>query len=594
MAYNTNQNMPGVPSWADQNLLSQGAQDQIQQFKQQYDAAKARGDQAGMDAAHQGAEQVRSGYGYSGGADGSAYNPVQGGQSGGIDWSTYDAMYLSPEDLAAVQQYKRQYVDAEARGDQAGMNAAHMAAEQIRAKYNYSGGQYGDQYLPWGNAGGSQQSTVQTPPYVQPPYVTPPQFNVPTFNPVPQANKDELKALLEEWKKKAEEQSSGQIDFAVQQAITELERALADAQPQFKEQAEAVALDEAQALDNAALYSQLRGDNGGIGMSQFNEIQAAAAKNRQAVQQAQTKLSTDTARQIADLRAKGEFEKADSLLEISQNYLAQLMSLEQWAAEYNLTAAQFEASLKQWQAEFDASLKQWAADFDLSQKQWGAQFELGQNQWNADFQQQQNQWNQEFGFAQNQWQTELDLKKQDQLASIGEALLGAGLMPNDEQLAALGMTQQQAQQLITAQRLQNVSSSASKGSSGGGKASNGADDRTPTIQDQGTQQTSPYSYFDNASILALGLGLPSYERLNSLVESGKVIATEKNGKVYVSWAPGWNAANWMKPAGSNTIFDILSKNTSSSGGKKSGGTTVSTSVPYKAGGAIFSNKDMVR
>ena len=44
---------------------------------------------------------------------------------------------------------------------------------------------------------------------------------------------------------------------------------MADAQPQFKEQAEAVALDEAQALDNAALYSQLRGDNGGIGMSQF-------------------------------------------------------------------------------------------------------------------------------------------------------------------------------------------------------------------------------------------------------------------------------------------------------------------------------------
>ena len=88
MAYNTNQNMQGVPSWADQNLLSQGAQDQIQQFKQQYDAAKARGDQAGMDAAHQGAEQVRAGYGYSGGADGSAYNPVQGGQSGGIDWSS--------------------------------------------------------------------------------------------------------------------------------------------------------------------------------------------------------------------------------------------------------------------------------------------------------------------------------------------------------------------------------------------------------------------------------------------------------------------------------------------------------------------------
>lgn len=121
-----------------------------------------------------------------------------------------------------------------------------------------------------------------------------------------------------------------------------------------------------------------------------------------------------------------------------------------------------------------------------------------------------------------------------------------------------------------------------------------ADDRVSDIPVDTPKSSSPYSYFDNASILALGIGLPSYERLNSLVESGKVIATEKNGKVYVYWAPGWNAANWMKPAGSNTIFDILSKNTSSSGDKAGGGITVSTTVPYKAGGAIFSNKDMVR
>ncbi len=99
---------------------------------------------------------------------------------------------------------------------------------------------------------------------------------------------------------------------------------------------------------------------------------------------------------------------------------------------------------------------------------------------------------------------------------------------------------------------------------------------------------------DNLAILALGIGLPSYERLNSLVESGKVIATEKNGKVYVSWAPGWNAANWMKPEGSNTIFDILSQKSASSGNKTGSKTTTSASAPYRAGGAIFSNKDMVR
>ena len=93
MTNTTTPNMPGVPSWADQHVLSQGAQDQIQQYKQQYDAAKAAGDKAGMDAAHAAAEQVRAQYGYSGGADGSQYNQVS---DGGIDWSSYDAMYLSP------------------------------------------------------------------------------------------------------------------------------------------------------------------------------------------------------------------------------------------------------------------------------------------------------------------------------------------------------------------------------------------------------------------------------------------------------------------------------------------------------------------
>lgn len=184
-----------------------------------------------------------------------------------------------------------------------------------------------------------------------------------------------LTNLLEEWKKAASAQANGQIDFAVQQAILDLERALADAQGQFKEQAESVAKDEMQALDNSALYAEMRGDKGGIGQSQYNEIQAAAAQNRLAVQQAQTKLSTDTARQIADLRAQGEFEKADKLLEITQTYLSQLMSLEQWQAEFGLSQKQFEASLRQWQAEFDQAVE----EFNFGKTKWETEFNYGVN-----------------------------------------------------------------------------------------------------------------------------------------------------------------------------------------------------------------------
>lgn len=60
---------------------SQSQADQIQKYKDDYAAAAAKGDKAGMDAAHKAAESLRSGWGYSGGEDGSDYIST-GGISG--------------------------------------------------------------------------------------------------------------------------------------------------------------------------------------------------------------------------------------------------------------------------------------------------------------------------------------------------------------------------------------------------------------------------------------------------------------------------------------------------------------------------------
>lgn len=60
---------------------SQSQADQIQKYKNDYAAAAAKGDKAGMDAAHKAAESLRSGWGYSGGEDGSDYIST-GGISG--------------------------------------------------------------------------------------------------------------------------------------------------------------------------------------------------------------------------------------------------------------------------------------------------------------------------------------------------------------------------------------------------------------------------------------------------------------------------------------------------------------------------------
>lgn len=160
------------------------------------------------------------------------------------------------------------------------------------------------------------------------------------------------KGYLDQWLKDAQAQQTASIDYATEKAVADLARAEQDAAAQYQAQRDQVAADEAKAKDNQALYAERRGDKGGIGAAQYDAILANAAKNRLAVSQAQTKLATDTARQIADLRAQGAYEKANALLSLSQQYLSQLVSLEQWAAEFGLSNAQFQASLDEWQKEF--------------------------------------------------------------------------------------------------------------------------------------------------------------------------------------------------------------------------------------------------
>ena len=103
--------------------------------------------------------------------------------------------------------------------------------------------------------------------------------------------------------------------------INDLQRNLRDAKGMYQTQRNQVDADEAKALDNQVLYAEARGDRGGIGKAQYGGIQNTAANNRAAVNSAQVKLTNDTNRQIADLRAKGEFEKADKVLAISNKYL---------------------------------------------------------------------------------------------------------------------------------------------------------------------------------------------------------------------------------------------------------------------------------
>lgn len=200
-------------------------------------------------------------------------------------------------------------------------------------------------------------------------------------------------------------------DNTVNNGIAELQRVMQDAQKQYQDQRNQIAMDEQRALDNQALYSEARGDRGGIGQAQYNTIQNTAATNRMTVQQEQTQLATDTARQIADLRSQGEFEKANQLLNISQKYLSELMDLYQWAKETNVSIDEFNLQVAQWEENFKLSLVGAELDADA--------FNL--NVANAMIDQQNNLFNARF----------------NQENSLFDARLNAAKLQNDEAAARL-------------------------------------------------------------------------------------------------------------------------------------------------------------
>ena len=480
-------------STKDRERLNGEQQSAVQSYTDEYYEAKARGDKAGMQAAHDAAERVRSQAGYSGGADGSAgsapsrtaeqveqsvqrYNDVNYDSEQGR-WSNG---YTTEHNVRAKANEIRQQMLQNSQnwhtaGTQAERDYLHQQnlelnrilsqyAGGVESKYDPATGRwttenanlgYGD-IDPYDRANAKRMYGVtdaELDAYLR---NTERYFNYEQQHPLAYLGRNgaegqmggsaaghgygsgsygagggygsggygsggygyggydsgELSGLLGDWRSAAQAQAERQIDYATAQGVAALERAREDAAAQYQTQRDQVAKYGRNAMDNAALYAELRGDRGGIGLAQYNAVQNAAEENRLAVDAAQIKMATDTDRQIEDLRTQGEFAKANQVLEISQAYLQQLMSLEQWAAEYNLSAAKFQETVRQWENEFALSVGQVTGSY--------------------------------------QGQTTLTAKKYSDslLAESGSALLSAGVMPNSEQLAAMGLTQAQARSLL--------------------------------------------------------------------------------------------------------------------------------------------------
>lgn len=108
----------------------------IEQYQADYNAAKAKGDQAGMDAAHAGAEAIRAQQGYRGGADGSQH--ISLGSSGSTGSTTSGTSGGSSGSSSGRKFYSGQYdqnLDYKALADEAARNGNMAQAaiyEQMR------------------------------------------------------------------------------------------------------------------------------------------------------------------------------------------------------------------------------------------------------------------------------------------------------------------------------------------------------------------------------------------------------------------------------------------------------------------------------
>ena len=126
--------------------LSEEDKARVAAYRRMYDDAKERGDTSAMAAAHEAAEHVRAGYGYSGGADGSEYIPLQRKQELTVpeftfgtqveDYSDYLTRMYEAKKQSAMAELKNAYDSSVAELDRAEVGLA----EGYRAARNETAG----------------------------------------------------------------------------------------------------------------------------------------------------------------------------------------------------------------------------------------------------------------------------------------------------------------------------------------------------------------------------------------------------------------------------------------------------------------------
>lgn len=206
--------------------------------------------------------------------------------------------------------------------------------------------------------------------------------------------------------------------------------------------------------DSYAARDAIEQNNGNrqqIGHSQYGQNEIAYDQRRASIAQQQAQLEKDVTRQVADLRAQGDYEKANAALEAAQKKFQQLYS----------------ESLRQ-----DTNLR--------------GNYEYITGLQREDQKIQRDQENTDKAFAQ----------------SMGELLMSKGIMPDDSMLTAMNIDKPTAQLYINAILSKRYTGGGSGGGgrrSGRSKSGGGSGDSGYSGTDTGTQATGDTSGWGSIS-----------------------------------------------------------------------------------------------
>lgn len=398
------------------SVMSADDQARVEYYRGIYNDALDKGDKATMEAAHQSVEDIRAGYGYSGGVDGTQYITEGVVQPTG----THKDAGLSQESQRVVDDARLNYYVALNAGDEATMDYWHQVAENERAGYGYSGGKDGSEYIPLEQ----QTSAVQ-----------------------------DYSNYLEEMYAAQKRAALAELNAAYESNLATIDRAGQGVGALYQNaRNQSVGASEL-SKRNFAEYAAASGLNSGTGgqaelarnvalQNNLNNIDTAEADTYADLELQRAQAEIDYNNAIAQAEAEGDYELANALYQEKVRVQEALLQEQRYQDE--LALQQYKL---QYQAQRDqVSDGQWQQSFDQSVAQQNWENALALQKYKDSLSQQSF----ENDLAVQKYQDSLTQDQRDLLASYGAAYLEAGVMPSGEMLTAMGITEADARAYIAA------------------------------------------------------------------------------------------------------------------------------------------------